>query len=179
MGGSTYALVADVGRGADMRWFLDTEFAEDGERIRLISLALVSERDDRFYRVLSDGWSVDDCNDWVRQHVLPLLPPRGPLWSTREQTRKDVTRLLMRDGTPEIWADYGSYDWVALCQLFGTMMDLPSGMPMFVRDLRQEVFRLGVSQWDLPSRKSAKHDALEDSLELRDRWVWLTAAHGG
>jgi hypothetical protein len=38
---------------------------------------------------------------------------------------------------PEFWAWFASYDWVALCQLFGPMIDLPKGYPFFVRDLRQ------------------------------------------
>lgn len=29
------------------------------------------------------------------------------------------------------------YDWVVLCQLYGTMMDLPKGWPMYCRDVKQ------------------------------------------
>lgn len=32
---------------------------------------------------------------------------------------------------------YADYDWVLFCSLFGTMMDLPKGMPMFCHDLKQ------------------------------------------
>jgi hypothetical protein len=157
-----------------MRWFMDSEFAENGSTIKLISIALVSEGGEEYYRALRDGWTPEDCSDWVKANVMPYLPPPdSPLWATRAEVRRDLTLLLLRDGTPEVWADFGAYDWVALCQLFGTMMDLPSGMPMFVRDLRQEVARLGVSTWDLPRRAGIAHNALEDARELRDRWVWL------
>jgi hypothetical protein len=158
-----------------MRWFLDTEFAENGEMIKLISLALVSEYGEEYYVCLVDGWSLDDCNDWVKANVLPKLPPLDDAfqWSSRSSARSYVEQLLLRDGAPEIWADYGSYDWVAFCQLFGTMMDLPSGMPMFVRDLRQEIARLGVDRSELPRHPGMAHVALDDARELRERWLWL------
>lgn len=156
------------------RWFLDTEFAENGETIKLISIALVAEDASFYYRALRDGWKPEDCSEWVRANVLPHLPPvDGPLWATRAEVAEDLRVTLLRDGTPEIWADYGSYDWVALCQVFGTMMDLPSGMPMFVRDLRQEIARRGVSTEDLPCSPGPEHDALADARELRGRWLWL------
>lgn len=157
-----------------MRWFLDTEFDENGSTIKLISIALVSESGEEYYRALSDGWSAEECNPWVRANVVPQLST-CLLWAPRSRVAGDLRELLLRDGKPEIWADFGAYDWVALCQLFGTMMDLPPGMPMFVRDLRQELARLGLRTSDLPSRQGAAHDALEDARELRERWLWLQA----
>lgn len=38
---------------------------------------------------------------------------------------------------PEFWAYYADYDWVVFCSLFGTMMDLPEGFPMYCNDLKQ------------------------------------------
>lgn len=38
---------------------------------------------------------------------------------------------------PEFYAYYASYDWVVFCWLFGKMMDLPTGFPMYCRDLKQ------------------------------------------
>lgn len=35
------------------------------------------------------------------------------------------------------YADYASYDWVLLCSLFGRMINLPDGFPMFCKDLEQ------------------------------------------
>lgn len=37
----------------------------------------------------------------------------------------------------EFYAYYADYDWVAFCWLFGKMMDLPKGFPMYCRDLKQ------------------------------------------
>lgn len=36
------------------------------------------------------------------------------------------------------YAYYADYDWVAFCWLFGKMMDLPKGFPMYCRDLKQD-----------------------------------------
>jgi hypothetical protein len=38
---------------------------------------------------------------------------------------------------PEFYAYYADYDWVAFCWLFGKMMDLPKGFPMYCKDLEQ------------------------------------------
>jgi len=38
---------------------------------------------------------------------------------------------------PEFYAYYADYDWVVFCWLFGKMMDLPKGFPMYCRDLKQ------------------------------------------
>lgn len=39
--------------------------------------------------------------------------------------------------TVEIYGYYSAYDHVALCWLFGKMMNLPEGFPMYTRDLKQ------------------------------------------
>lgn len=39
----------------------------------------------------------------------------------------------------EFYAYYADYDWVAFCWLFGKMMDLPKGFPMYCIDLKQEM----------------------------------------
>ncbi len=39
----------------------------------------------------------------------------------------------------EFYGYYADYDWVLLCSLFGTMMDLPIGFPMYCNDLKQDL----------------------------------------
>lgn len=39
---------------------------------------------------------------------------------------------------PKFYAYYADYDWVVFCWLFGKMMDLPKGFPMYCRDLKQD-----------------------------------------
>lgn len=38
---------------------------------------------------------------------------------------------------PEFYAYFADYDWVVFCSLFGRMIDLPKGWPMYCRDLKQ------------------------------------------
>lgn len=38
---------------------------------------------------------------------------------------------------PKFYGYYCNYDWVALCWLFGKMIDLPKGFPMYCIDLKQ------------------------------------------
>ena len=37
----------------------------------------------------------------------------------------------------EFYAYYADYDWVVFCSLFGRMIDLPKGFPMYCKDLKQ------------------------------------------
>lgn len=43
------------------------------------------------------------------------------------------------DDLPEFYAYFASYDWVAFCWIFGTMMQLPNGFPKYCRDLKQMI----------------------------------------
>lgn len=40
---------------------------------------------------------------------------------------------------PEFYAYYADYDWVVFCSLFGRMIDLPKGFPMYCIDLKQYI----------------------------------------
>jgi hypothetical protein len=75
--------------------------------------------------------------------------------------------------TPDQWfrIAYHALRQVVLCQLFGTMMDLPDGWPMFAMDVKQ----LCVSKGDprLPQQTSTEHNALEDARWTRDAHIWL------
>lgn len=158
------------------RWFMDTEFDENGSTIRLISIALVSEDGfSELYFCAKDGWEEGDCNDWVRANVVPKLPPEEDRFF-RSAIRGHVERILLRDGKPEIWGYFADYDWVVFCQLFGRMVDLPKGMPMYCRDLKQLMDEQGIKRDHLPKQDEAgAHDALEDARWIRDAWLAIQA----
>lgn len=158
-----------------MRWFMDTEFDENGTTIKLISIALVSARGDEYYRVLSDGWRPEDCDQWVQENVVKQLPPTlSGLWASRSQVAADLRFMLLRDGSrPELWGYFSDYDWVVFCQLFGKMIDLPKGFPMYCLDLKQEMCRRGLKREQLPAQTGTAHDALEDARWIRTAWFWM------
>lgn len=154
-----------------MRWYIDTEFDENGRTIDLISIALVSERDDvPDYYAVSSEFDPNACNEWVKANVLPKLPPRET-WKPRSVIADEVRAILLHNGDkPEVWGYFADYDWVALCQLFGRMVDLPERMPFFCLDVRQAMHHAGVKRSELPPEPANAHDALADAR-------WTKQAH--
>jgi len=157
------------------RYFFDTEFLEDGRTIELVSIGVVSE-DGREYYAVSTEFDAGAAIPWVREHVLPQLPPPGdPAWKPRHVIRDELLAFLTADGRdPETWAWYGDYDHVVICQLWGTMPDLPRPMPRFTRELRQEWERIGKPE--LPTQEQGRHHALEDARHNARIWATLEAA---
>jgi hypothetical protein len=150
------------------RWFIDTEFCEDGRTIDLISIALVNEAGDKaLYFVLTDGWYTFRCNEFVLQNVVSKLPPKSdPCWMSRAEVAERIKQEV--GNAPEFWGYYAGYDWVALCQLFGRMVDLPEGWPMYCRDFKQLIDELGVRIKELPEQEC--HSALADAKWLQESW---------
>lgn len=162
-----------------MRWYLDTEFLEDGKTIELISIAVVNEPGTVEYYAGNadcDLWRVH-ADPWLKEHVLPHLAPfeAGKFWKTKAQIGRDLLLAfgmvggIWTEGPPEIWADHASYDWVALCQIYGRMIDLPRGMPMFCMDLMQDLRQREIARSLLPKQiTGTEHDALFDARWLRN-----------
>ena len=172
-----------------MRYFLDTEFIEDGKTIDLISLAIVAEDGREFYAE-SEECDLSKASEWVRENVVPHLWSRKKdhrehnAWSRdggsgglmdRVSIARGVRLFCDQDthGKPEFWGYYADYDWVALCQLWGTMMDLPKGFPMFCMDLKQLCVMRGNPR--LPKMEHGEHNALADARWNRDMHAMLTS----
>ncbi len=131
--------------------------------IDLISIGVVCE-DGREYYAVSSEFDPDRAGPWVRRNVLPKLPPpSSALWRTRRQIRDELYRFVIpRPGVePELWAWVGAYDHVALCQLWGSMVDLPTNMPRYTNELRQHWEMAGRPA--LPPIPPDAHDALADA----------------
>ena len=170
-----------------MRYWYDTEFIEDGHTIDLISIGIVCE-DGREYYAQSMEFHRDKANDWVRANVFPhlrecsLTQPfhefgkcRNPdcAWRRRSQIAQEIFTFCDPEkyGKPELWGYYSAYDHVAFCQLFGTMMDLPKGYPMYTRDIKQFCDSLGNPR--LPEQGKDEHNALEDARWNKRAWEFL------
>lgn len=48
-----------------------------------------------------------------------------------------IEDLKQRNMLPQFYGYYSDYDWVVFCWLFGRMIDLPKGFPMYCIDLKQ------------------------------------------
>jgi hypothetical protein len=86
----------------------------------------------------------------------------------RSVIRDEVRRFILARQDPQLWAYFGAYDHVALAQLFGPMVDLPFGVPMYTNEFMQEWRRAGKPA--LPDKPKNAHNALADA-------TWLAAAH--
>ena len=167
------------------KYFIDTEFIENGRTIDLISIGIVDEKGREYY-ACNDDCDLSKANQWVRENVISQLPskhigvnPSDPFtspsvkqdiltWKTANQIKREIVEFVNAVNPPSssidkpsFWAYYADYDWVVFCQLFGTMMDLPKGFPMYCRDIKQECDRLGNPK--LPEQKEGQHNALEDA----------------
>jgi hypothetical protein len=173
----------------------DLEFIEDGRTIELISIGIVAEDGREYYAVSQDithGRLEKRLrrHDWLMANVVPSLPkPYGdwnnhmpkswlfdyhsPLVKPRQVIAREVRDFLLAADKPVLWADYGAYDHVALCQLWGPMIDLPEGLPMFTCDIQQEALRLGVAWDELPQQAAGEHNALEDARHNRVKRQFL------
>lgn len=151
---------------AKRRFFFDTEFIEDGETIDLISIGVVDQTGKRSFYAVSTEADLTLASPWMREHVLPQLPQYGDqAWMPRKRIGLLLDQFLFdglstRDSI-ELWAYYADYDWVAVCQLFGTMLELPSGWPKYAMDLKMLAVLLGNPT--LPKQDESYHNALSDA----------------
>jgi hypothetical protein len=157
-----------------MKYFYDTEFLDDGKTIELISIGIVREDGETYYAVNADmDYLRVIQSEWLVANVMNQLPDVQE-WKPKAQIRAEVEEFLLRDGSPELWAWFAAYDHVVLSQLFGRMLDLPRGMPMFTHDLRSLVDWVGVH--NLPQRAEGSndaHDALADAQHLKVQFEYV------
>ncbi|HEX2810472.1 MAG TPA: hypothetical protein VHN80_30280 [Kineosporiaceae bacterium] len=161
-----------------MRIFYDTEFLEDGRTIELISIGMVADDGRELYLVNRDApWDRVRDHPWLMANVVPLLPqPAGgdpvalvnaadPVVQPRRAIAAGVGEFVRATPDPELWAWYAAYDHVALCQLFGRMVDLPDGIPRWTNDLQQAIRAAGSPV--LPPAPDDAHHALADARFVR------------
>ena len=159
--------------------------------ITLISIAIVAEDGREFYAI-NDAWyswfNKPSSSDWVKENVLSKLPtnadanmisggsPRLAWEMSRVMPFRlinpEIMAFIGNDPKPEFWGYYADYDWVVFCQIFGDMMHLPKGWPMYCRDLKQIVDEIGNPKLpDMPN--CIEHHALYDARETKFRYDWL------
>lgn len=157
-----------------MRYFLDTEFIERGRQypIELVSIGIVSE-DERELYCISSEFNPDHANQWVRDNVLMKLGHYRCPPSTIEEIASAVQQFCDPElyGKPEFWGYYADYDWVVFCQMFGSMIDLPKGWPMYCNDIKQLSKQVGDPQ--LPQQGKSEHHALADARWNRMAFHYL------
>lgn len=166
-----------------MKYFLDTEFIEGKKSLDLISVGIISE-DNRCYYAQRAECDLTKAGVWVKGHVIPLLQscPEGYnpnacaalhddcVWRSDFNIRADILEFVGSE-RPQFWGYYADYDWVALCWLFGSMLDLPKGWPMYCMDLKQFCVHKGDPR--LPKQNNGEHNALMDARWNKQIWEYL------
>ena len=173
-----------------MKIFFDTEFNENGETIDLISFGAVREDGEELYLINKDmDVSSSFLNDWVRENVLKGIYNemlhretrvmsgwkfyRNDFWFLLQEcgnTKKEIAEKIVKfaGDEPEFYAYFAYYDWVVLCQIFGTMMDLPTGWPMYCRDLKQTADELSFDTSTIHNLD--EHNPLSDARYCFELW---------
>ncbi len=174
------------------RYYIDEEFAEDGKTIALISIGIISE-DGRELYLQSVDFDEYKVNPWVQEHVLPhllLCPCCGHkcnhedvgkcrsklcMWRTDEQIKQEVTAFMDPEkyGKPQFIGWCCSYDHVALCQLFGPMVNIPAGWPYHIHDIQCVLEDRKIPDDQLPQQEGQVHNALQDARQIKKIWEML------
>lgn len=165
-----------------MKYTYDFEFIEDGKTIEPISMGMVNMDNGReLYLVFNDFDTRKVAkNFWLMENVMPSIPHdtlivgdfegkpmvrdliiTDPNSVDRSEGAQRLMEYVHGDTDIEWWNWYGAYDHVALCQLFGRMIDLPKGFPMYSNDIKQLHKQ---AKWCvMPKQPGGLHNALEDA----------------
>ncbi len=151
-----------------MIYFFDTEFIEDGKTIDLLSIGIVSEDGRELYLENAEA-DLTKASPWVREHVFPHM--RWANMVSRADIAAAINAMVESDPKPTFWAYFADYDWVAFCQLYGRMVDLPEKFPKFCMDFQQWLFANNARDKLEPAPKT--HNALDDANWLMDQFTKL------
>lgn len=158
-----------------LKVFLDCEFT-DFIQIDLISIALVSEDGREFYAVRSD-FLEQDCSDFVRAAVLPLLESDPSIRMSRETLSQRLHDWLASlpdfmiacdsNHDRDLFADALNYQPVAKFRGWINLNALPEDM--------EAVFHREAARYhDIPG--SPWHHALHDARAHRAGWMGAKSA---
>ena len=120
---------------------------------------------------------IGKTNKQIIEEIKEFIYSNGDISMHR---KFDAVHIQVNKVKPEFYGYYAGYDWVVFCWLFGKMIDLPKGFPMYCRDLKQmldektenkeviNIGNIGVYSYKIkthpyyPEQKN-EHNALEDA----------------
>lgn len=136
------------------------------------------------FRYSDIKWEVENCNEY----------------NTKEKAYQKILEVTnnAEPDKPQFYGYYSDYDWVVFCWLFGKMIDLPKGFPMYCIDLKQtldELQEFEISSYnhelncngitisplkiikELPNypKQVNEHNALLDAKFCRDLYYFLNS----
>lgn len=158
-----------------MKVYYDTEFLDDGRLLDLISIGMVRDDGKEYYAVnLNLPMTRVLHHEWLAENVVPHLPTVNDIWlnhahpdvKPHHEIKNEVEEFLLEASLDsawplELWSWYSAYDHVALAQLWGPMSKMPSFVPMYTNDIKQEFRRCGDPT--PPKQDGTEHNALADA----------------
>ena len=154
-----------------MRYYIDSEFVDDGKAIDLISIGIVAEDGRTYYAQSAEFLKDGKPTLWIWENVIPHLDNH---WLERARIKEEIVTFLDPEkyGKPELIGWCSGYDFVVFCQLFGTMMDLPAGYPHYIKDLQFILDKFDISDDQLPAdeNEGLAHNALVDARYIGQLW---------
>lgn len=93
---------------------------------------------------------------------------------TKEQAQKKIIEFIQpeKEDYVEFWGYYADYDWVVFCWIFGRMIDLPEGFPMFCHDIKQDMPST-FNKDDYEFKTLPDHTALTDTYYQRELYHFV------
>lgn len=146
-----------------MRLWLDTEFTKLEPSAKLISIALVDEDENFFYAELSDTYKLEDCSDFVKTDVLPVLCG-GKYIMTEYECKLAICKWIEdRNTICVLCSDAPNWDFPLL---------LPLLEPVWPNNLQRDnsiLVRVGQEEGNKIVSKFnyAVHNALDDALVMK------------
>jgi len=156
-----------------VRIFFDFEFIEGGSAFVMepISIGMIREDGKEYYAEFAEvDWN--KANPWVLENVRPYLS--GSSKMGKIAIAQEIMEFVGEK--PEFWAYFADYDWVLLCQIFGRMIDLPKGWPMFCLDIKQLMWHYRLDKAGLGIENQQEHHALADARWNKDAYDTISDA---
>lgn len=118
---------------------------------------------DKVYHQKNLGQCIDQQRGYV--HDCP--------WRSRGQMAYDLVGFFGNEYF-NLWGWCAGYDFVALNQIWGTMMDVPLNFPHYIRDIQYLLDEQGIADDQLPLHALAAHNALADARHISHIYHILT-----
>lgn len=160
--------------------------AEDGREYYAVSKDFnAKDADDWVYKNVLENIRLDWVKSWSgdgRNMILDRIEGAGKYGSMRVMQdaigksnvgiRNDLYQFITCPVGEEIefYGYYSDYDWVVFCSLFGRMIDLPKGFPMYCKDLKQmldeKVDYATIEDYGVEIKGAGAHENFEGKLKL-------------
>lgn len=120
------------------------------------------------YDVHNFHWAYGKLNKTIAEEMMMFFYP-AISWQFKGQEAEFLSRGKQYGwiaDQPQFYGYYADYDWVLFCSLFGRMIDLPKGFPMYCIDLKQMMDERGLTkEWKKENcpYPEGEHNALVDA----------------